>query len=206
MERLLEQINLLKNSPVKKTIEARMKEFRKKKTNAEIFSELCFCIMTANFSAERAIAIQNKMKEGFLSLNEKQLARKLREHGHRFPNARAKHIASCQKHATDIKRILLSFNSEKEAREWLVRNVRGFGMKEASHFLRNIGYDNVAIIDFHIVDLLERNGIIKRPKTLTKKKYLEIEEKLEKLAAKAKLTLGELDLYLWFLETGKVFK
>jgi len=53
---------------------------------------------------------------------------------------------------------------------------------------------------------LEREKLIKRPKTITPKKYLEIEEVLRKLGKKVKLNLAELDLYLWYLETGKVLK
>ena len=79
-------------------------------------------------------------------------------------------------------------------------------MKEASHFLRNIGFSNYAIIDFHIIDLLVKEKLITRPKTLTPKRYLEIESILETLAKKTKLSLGELDLYLWYMETGKILK
>jgi N-glycosylase/DNA lyase len=91
-------------------------------------------------------------------------------------------------------------------REWLVNNVKGLGMKESSHFLRNIGYKDLAIIDFHIVDLLEREKLIERPKTITPKKYLEIEQILAELGKKTNLNLAELDLYLWYLETGKILK
>ena len=43
-------------------------------------------------------------------------------------------------------------------------------------------------------------------KTMTKNKYHEIEKVLEKIASKTNLTQGELDLYLWYLETGKILK
>ena len=33
-----------------------------------------------------------------------------------------------------------------------------------------------------------------------------IEKKLERLCRKLKIKQGELDLYLWYLETGKVLK
>jgi N-glycosylase/DNA lyase len=75
-------------------------------------------------------------------------------------------------------------------------------MKEASHFMRNIGFNNVAIIDFHILDLLEREGLIEKPKSLSKNNYLMIEEELKKLGS----NLAELDLVLWFIETGRILK
>jgi N-glycosylase/DNA lyase len=91
-------------------------------------------------------------------------------------------------------------------REWLIAEVKGFGPKESSHFLRNVGFTDFAIIDFHIVDVLVRHGLIEKPKTVTKRRYLEIEELLRHIAKKADLNMAELDLYLWYMETGKVLK
>ncbi len=95
---------------------------------------------------------------------------------------------------------------ELKLREWLVKTVKGFGMKESSHFLRNVGYESLAIIDFRIIDVLHRYGLIERPKTMSRKKYLEIEEVLRQLAQKVGMSLAELDLYLWYMETGKILK
>ncbi|MEM3553264.1 MAG: N-glycosylase, partial [Candidatus Bathyarchaeia archaeon] len=95
----------------------------------------------------------------------------------------------------------------KNCREWLVKNIKGLGFKEASHFLRNVGYFNLAIIDRHILRILSKYGFISNnSKSLTKKVYFEIESILEMLAKKVDLTLAELDLYLWFMETGKILK
>jgi N-glycosylase/DNA lyase len=41
---------------------------------------------------------------------------------------------------------------------------------------------------------------------MTKKKYLEIEEILKKIGDRLNLNMAELDLYLWYLETGKILK
>ena len=98
------------------------------------------------------------------------------------------------------------FKDEGKRREWLVKNVKGIGYKEASHFLRNVGYDNYAIIDFHIIDVLAKYKVIRRPQKLNRERYHKIEEKLKEVAANAKLSLAELDLYLWYMETGKVLK
>ncbi len=212
MKHLLSSIEKLKKSETKKIIDSRIKEFKDlgRKADEIIFSELCFCILTANYAADKSIKIQYNIGSGFCSLSEKQLAGKLKLLGHRYPNARAKYIAESRKHLSGLRKRLGSFAGrtagEENRRRWVVDNVKGLGYKEASHFLRNIGYDDYAIIDFHIVDLLVDNGLIARPKTLTKKKYLEIEELLKIIAGKSGLTLAELDLYLWFLETGKVLK
>jgi len=208
MKTLLNRIEGLKNDGIKDIIERRISEFEsfRKKPSKEVFKEYCFCVLTANFDAEKGIKIQKEIGNGFLTLSEKQLARKLKKLGYRFPNMRAKFIAEGRKYKDNLKSIIDSFENESELREWLVRNMKGLGYKEASHFLRNISCKNLAIIDFHIIDLLERHGLIKRPKTVTKKKYFEIEGLLERIAGKSGLSLAELDLYLWYLETGKVLK
>lgn len=207
VEQLIRTLEKLKKSEVKELVDTRIKEFEEngKKSSEEIFKELCFCILTANFNAEKSIKIQKEIGDGFLFLDKKELEIKLKELGHRFPETRASYIVEARKFKDSLKNVLESLK-EEEIREWLVRNIKGLGYKEASHFLRNIGYKNFAIIDFHILDLLEKFGLIKKPKTMTRKRYIEIESLLREIARKAGLNLAELDLYLWFLETGKVLK
>ena len=82
------------------------------------------------------------------------------------------------------------------------------GYKEASHFLRNIGFaDDLAILDRHILKNLKIFGIIDEiPKSLSKKKYIEIEEKMRNLANEVNIPLSHLDLLFWSKETGEIFK
>jgi N-glycosylase/DNA lyase len=208
MKELVEVINKLKDSKVKEIVDIRIKEFKElgNKSNIEIFKELCFCILTANFNAEKSIKIQKEIGNGFLTLPESVLAKKLKDYGHRYYNTRAKYIVEARKYMNSLKEIINSFNNENNLREWLVKNIKGLGYKEASHFLRNIGYTNFSILDFHIINILVKYGLIKKPKTLTKKKYLEIEEILKEVAKKLNINLAELDLYLWYMETGKILK
>jgi len=210
MKKLLEEIEKLKNSETGKIIDYKNCEFEKVGSSGsdEIFKELCFCLMTANFSASGGIKIQNEVGDGFLSLSEENLAKKLTELGHRFPNARAKYITLARPKKDKLIKLLEEIQDDLMLREWIVKNIKGLGMKESSHFLRNIGYKNLAIIDFHIIDLLAKEGLIEKPKnkSLTPKKYLEIENVLRGISNKTGLHLGELDLYLWYLETGKILK
>lgn len=205
---LINLIDSLKNSEVRGLVALRVEEFKKnrRKTSTEIFKELCFCILTAHFSAEKAMKIQMEINDGFLSLSEADLAEKLKALGHRHPDSRAKYIIKARKMIPEIERVLNSSMDEKALREWLVKNIKGLGYKEASHFLRNIGFMNVSIVDFHIINLLSRYGLIEKPKTITKRRYIEIEKKLIKLSEMVGLSPGELDLYLWFTETGKILK
>ncbi|MBU0536756.1 MAG: N-glycosylase/DNA lyase [Nanoarchaeota archaeon] len=208
MANLISQINKLKKSSIKKTIDSRIKDFRaiQNKPSSVWFTELCFCILTANSTAERCIDVHTKVGKGFVSLPESRLQKVLKQHSCRFHTKRAGYIAEARKYKDRLKSILQGLKTSRERREWLEKNIKGIGYKEASHFLRNIGYEDVAIIDFHIIDILEQNRLIKKPKILNKERYLEIEQVLKDMAQKLKLNLAELDLYLWYLETGKVLK
>lgn len=208
MNDLIESIKVLKSSEISEIISLRISVFSKIKNMGGnvIFKELCFCIMTANCGAEKCIEIHEKIGGKFNTLTELKLTGLFKEYGYRFPNIRSKFIIEARKSQAELKNKIKSELNNNNLREWIVRNIKGIGYKEASHFLRNIGFTNYAIIDFHIIDLLVTHGLIDRPKTLTKRKYLEIENILKNLADKFNLNLAELDLYLWFLETGKILK
>ncbi|MCK4336065.1 MAG: N-glycosylase/DNA lyase [Candidatus Aenigmarchaeota archaeon] len=208
MTDILECTGKLKGTEVEKLVDSRIKEFKKlgEQSSDEIFKELCFCILTANFNAEGGIKIQKEIGNGFLTLTEAQLVKKLKELGHRYPKTRAGYVIEARKYKDSLKETIRSFEDEHKLREWLDKNVKGLGYKEASHFLRNVGFENLAVIDFHIIDILAKYNVIEKPKTLTRRKYLEIEELLRKIAKKLDINLAELDLYLWHAETGKVLK
>jgi N-glycosylase/DNA lyase len=104
---------------------------------------------------------------------------------------------------------LLTSGHNRAAREWLVRNVKGIGYKEASHFLRNVGLgEGLAILDRHILKNLKRYGALRKipPSISSGRTYLALEEKAAGFARKVAVPLKELDLLLWSLETGFVFK
>ena len=204
---LIDELLRLKKSDVSGVVDKRLAEFKRlgEGSNNDIFKELCFCILTANFNAEKSIIIQRELGDGFLFLSENELADKLRRLGHRYPNTRAKYIVYARRFKDSLRDVIGSLSGER-LREWFVKYLKGLGYKEASHFLRNIGFEDYAIIDFHVVDLLVKHGLVVKPKTMTKMRYLEIERVLKVVAEKAGFTLAELDLYLWFMETGKVLK
>lgn len=209
ISKLVSEVGKLAGSNVRSVVEGRIAEFASiGRGGADaVFGELCFCLMTANFNAQRSIDIQRSVGAGFCTLTQGQLYAKLKEGGHRFPEARARYMAEAQRQRKGISDAIGRLRGDEQGlRRWLAENVRGLGYKEASHFMRNIGFTGVAIIDFHIVDLLVRYGIVERPKTLTPKRYLEMESVLRGISTAAGLNLAELDLYLWFMETGKILK
>ena len=208
MENLIKLIETLKNREISTVISERITQFSSipRLGIKEIFKELCFCIMTANCGAKKCIEVQHKINNGFLTYSKDELKKKFKEYGYRFPNIRAEYIHDARSNIPELKRVLNSNLEETDKRDWIVKTIKGLGYKEASHFLRNIGFRNLAIIDFHIIDLLVKSNIIEKPKNLTRSKYLEIESILKQLGTELDLDLGALDLYLWYLETKEVLK
>lgn len=190
----------------KQLISKRLSEFSsfENKGNEEWFSELCFCILAANSKQKTAEIIERSLNSKLLTIPQEELAQFIRNNKHRFHNNKAKYIVEARKYK-NIKSILKD-KPEIESREWLVKNIKGIGMKEASHFLRNTGSTGLAILDRHIINIMREHNLIEKPKFLTPKVYLEIEKTFNYLAKQMNMSLAELDLNLWFLKTGEVAK
>lgn len=205
--KLLEEIDELRKSDVQKIVNTRLKEFEnfKNLSQEDWFSELCFCILTANSKAETAMNIQKELNsKGFSKLNQEQLSETIRKNKHRFHNNKARYIIEARRFL-DIKNKLLTL-TENDSREFIVSNIKGLGYKEASHFLRNTGSKNLAILDRHIINLMVENNLIQKPKALSKNNYLEIEKIFGDLSKKLNMSNAELDLYMWYLKTGIILK
>jgi len=208
---LKQKILALKKSKVREVVSKRLKEFGEKNSagNNEWFSELCFCILTANSKAKTAIIIQNELGcKGFLEKSQDELSKIISRNKHRFSNMKSKYLVKAREYK-DIQPIIrgLIFKGQKEVRNHLADNVTGIGLKEASHFLRNIGFFELAILDRHILALLKEHGYIDEiPKPVTKKKYFEIENVFQSLAKELGMSSAELDLYMWYMRTGEVLK
>jgi N-glycosylase/DNA lyase len=199
----------------KDEIKARVEEFKRmsQASDEKIFSELAFCLCTPQSKAvECDKAIRQLVNVGLLLKgNERQIRPFLDKV--RFPENKSKFIVQAREFFSnngkiEIKQKINSFKNSMEARVWLVKNVKGLGYKEASHFLRNIGLaDDLAILDRHILRCLRDFGVIDElPESLTPKKYLEIEEKMKKFAQALNINLVELDLLLFYRQTGMIFK
>jgi len=203
MEKLVNEITKIKeNKEIYSLIQQRVRDFAffEKRPSEDWFSELCFCLLTANASAKGGIKVQAEVNpEEFLQLSQEQLVKKLKKVGYRFPNVRSGYIVEARKYS-NIKELIGGMDSDK-AREFLVKNVKGLGMKEASHFLRNIGRMDLGILDKHILRSLGQEV-----KGLTPNRYIELEKKLIKLGELTEVNMAELDLMLWYGQTGEILK
>jgi len=207
--------NLILDYEEKKSkIRKRLKEFKEvwKQPDKQIFSELCFCLCTPQSKAiycGRAISALEK-KEVLFKGNTPQIRRGLK--AIRFPNNKARYIMEARKFFTVDGIIRIKNKIDKNnifgTRQWFVHNVKGLGFKEASHFLRNIGFgDDFAILDVHILKSMMRYGIIdKQPKTITESQYLCLENELRRFSRRVDVPMDEIDLLFWASETGKIFK
>ncbi len=208
----MDKISELKkyHSEVGPKIKARLEEFADagRGDENEIFKEMCFCVLTANTSAEMSLAAVDVAGEAMLEGDAVKISLGLVSSGYRYPNKRAEYIA-CNKEKTKegLKKKIDSCTDAENLRSELVKNVKGFGYKEASHFLRNIGFKGLAILDKHIISSLAELGVITEnspPKN--RGEYLKIEGKMRVFSEEIGIDMDELDLLLWSRKTGKILK
>ncbi|KYC53512.1 MAG: N-glycosylase/DNA lyase [Candidatus Methanofastidiosum methylothiophilum] len=203
-------------SSIKKDIENRLEEFTKlweNETEENLFSELAFCLLTPQSKAKMCWSSICTLKEtnALVSGNEEQVLACL--YGVRFKYKKAKYIIQVRElfkidGKLSVKKIIEGNNSPYEIREWLVKNVKGMGYKEASHFLRNIGKGkDIAILDRHILKNLRLIGVIEKiPESITPSKYIELENIMREFTKEIEIPLDHLDIVLWYKETGEIFK
>lgn len=202
---------------IKPQIQKRLEEFRQTWKNSDdkgIFIELAFCVLTPQSKALNAWSAITKLTENNL-LFEGQ-AEEIAEYLNvvRFKNTKAQNLVKLREEMKNdkgefiTKQLFASMKDSFDRREWIVKNVKGMGWKEASHFLRNVGFgDDLAILDRHILRNMQRLNVIEEiPKTITPKAYLDMENRLRSYAKTIDIPMDEMDLLLWYKEAGEIFK
>ncbi len=126
--------------------------------------------------------------------SEQQIKERLHQLSCRFYNRRAEYIFFARN-------VPIQYD-----REYLAENIKGFGYKESSHFLRNMGYSGYAILDKHVLNAMVEFGIIKKRPTMSKKNYLLLEKKLKKFSDELGIGMDELDFVLWSRKSGEILK
>ena len=220
MKRLREPVTI---EGIIKTHERRASEIRRRLKQFEAigrrgsdlnhWEEMVFCFFTGGCSARMGLNALEAVKPIILTGDQTELANAL-SGVHRYPNARARYIVASREFLREhcnlrLRKKLRSFACRYERRDWLVREkgIKGLGYKEASHYLRNIGFKGYAILDKHVLNCLAELKIIDDPKPPnTRAKYLTVEEKLNKLTEMTKIDFDELDLVLWSMKTGVILK
>ncbi len=197
-------------------IRKRLAEFERIKTHGgdpEIWEEMVFCFFTGGCSARMGLRSIEAVRPHLLQGSWETLRDSL-SGVHRYPNARSRYIVESREFLEktinfEIKAKLEAFDCHLERRDWLVREkgIKGLGYKEASHFLRNIGYKGYAILDKHVLRCLAELKIIDDPKPPnTRSKYLSVENRLKTLTEAIGIDFDEMDLVLWSMKTGEILK
>ena len=204
------------HSERREEIRGRLAEFRAvgaAGNDERLWEEMVFCFFTGGCSARMGLNAIEAARPLLKNGTEPQLAKALTG-VHRYPNERARYIvasrnfldADCGFRLSDR---LADFADDIERRDWLAREkgIKGLGYKEASHFLRNIGYLGYAILDKHVLNCLAELKIIDDPKPPNNRtRYLTVEAKLRELTGTVGIDFDELDLVLWSIKTGSVLK
>ena len=189
----------------KSAIKQRLQDFKKIRSHERIFYEMCYCVMTANGSAKAGRIAQKRLEENnFLGTGIIADCVESVRYCENKKKFLLQNRANILEDKIDLSRHLSG--DAYELRERVAndsRHFKGLGWKEASHFLRNIGFSGLAILDRHILkNLKELNVISGIPDSLTRKKYLEIEEKLQKFCERINIPVDEFDLLVWSAESG----
>ncbi|MDD4203074.1 MAG: N-glycosylase/DNA lyase [Candidatus Omnitrophica bacterium] len=201
-------------SSLKMKILSRLKEFSLflTKNDDAVFEELCFCILTPQSKAVYAdMAIKSMHEKQILYKGSEAIIRKHLQKV-RFPNNKTKYLLHARQRFMKNGKIkikdIIDPTDIHATREEIVRNVKGIGLKEASHFLRNIGYGkNIAILDVHILNNLKKYDVIASiPKTISRKQYYDIEKKMKSFSLDIGIPMDQIDLLFWAIQTGHVFK
>jgi len=171
----------------------------------QLFEELAFCLLTPQSKARSADQSIKALKENNLLF--KGTPEQLEPHLKRirFHITKAQRIVEAREKFQNFE---FNFSNIEELRHKIVQTFKGLGYKEASHYLRNIGYGrDLAILDRHILKNLVNMKLIEEiPKTLTPKKYFEIENTMKIFCKNNEMNMGHIDLILWSTETGEMFK
>ncbi len=199
----------------KDCIQAQLDEFdqvRRQADDRRIFEELAFCILTSAVGPKVGARSLEAIKDVLLEAGPEELQERLTG-VHKYPE-KAYYIVHTRdylksEYGLHMNDLVNSYKDRLELREFFALNkdIKGLGLTQASHFLRNIGKKGYAILDRNVVRSLYDLGVLDNPKPpTTKKRYLEAEEKMQGFADEIGIEIEELDMLLWSMKTGHIPK
>lgn len=200
----------------RREIRERLEEFAgvwREGSDEKLWEEMVFCFFTGGCSARMGLSSVDAVRPLLMTGTQAELANAL-VGSHRYPNARSKYIVHSRDFLSSelgmgLRAKLTSFTDPHARRDWLVneKGIKGLGYKEASHYLRNIGFRGYAILDKHVLNCMAELGIIDDPKPPNSRaRYLTVEEKLKQLTLSLGIDFDEMDFVLWSMKTGTILK
>lgn len=199
----------------KEEITERVKEFEYARDNADderILEELVFCILTSAVGPKVGMKSLHAIQDILTSGSEQEIFERLKG-VHKYPEKAAYVVHTVdylqKEYSLKMRELVDSFDDPEERREFFALNkdIKGLGLTQASHFLRNIGFKGYAMLDRNVVGMLFKLGVIESDKPPTsKKRYLETEAKMKGFAEELGLGVEELDMLLWSMRRGYIPK
>jgi N-glycosylase/DNA lyase len=122
---------------------------------------------------------------------------------YRFPRRRAQLVrmaaSAIYSSGESLRALLRAARSSQHARRVLVTAVPGIGPKQASLFLRNVGFaHDLAVLDVHVLRYLCWMDGVSRQRTVSGlREYERHERRIRRYAREASVTVGDLDLAVW---------
>jgi len=179
-------------------------------TEANLWRELVASILGSAVSFEHALRALLALESAGLTKPpvsttqyQEAVEVRLRTAGYRFPRRRAVHVAETARRVygtgKNLRTLLIEWKDSKDARRELVALCMGIGPKQASLFLRNIGYDELAVLDRHVLAYLQRRSSLgeRFAATSSLDKYECLEEITRENAKRLSLSVAEFDLAVW---------
>ena len=179
----------------------------------DLWRELVSCILGSRVRFETAHAAVERMDDMHLLSSSRRPARfdqyekdtvTALSGGYPFYRMRANQIRRAAEHVYctrgSIRDLLVHAGDVCSARRLLAAEVSGLGPKQASLFLRNIGYaKNVAVLDVHVLTYMTWVGLIDAPlrSVSTVHKYETLEDSFIEHAWSFDCTPDQFDLAVW---------
>lgn len=187
----------------RKEIESRLQEFSKLKSEEHV-KELFFCILTPQSNAEKCWHAVLELE----NCKDKKKIEQCLKTKTRFYRNKTRYLIEANKNWETVKELINSNQNPIETRNWIADNIKGLGMKEASHFMRNIGAskNQLAILDRHILRQLKKLNVIEEDKIKNNRDYLKKEQLMKKFSKQVNIPQDHLDLLFWKIESGRIFK
>jgi N-glycosylase/DNA lyase len=191
----------------KEAIIENLKQFSNR-SEQDMLREHLFCILTPQSNGKlcwEAVEIIEKEK----ATTPEKIASILRGKA-RFHHTKAMRYIKAKSEWSVTRKLIETPLPTRELRNKIAEHVNGYGLKEAGHFLRNIGRSNneIAILDRHILRNLQKHGAFKGKEAKLKgnKSYLELEQQALEFSQKTGIPIDHLDLLFWHVEHGEFFK
>jgi len=190
--------------------------FARQKSDEDIFYHLCFCLMAPQTTfVNNKRAINELIRRDFYRKNLHIATIENIIRCTRFYKNKAKYLMAAKQQFADLlpriregvaqhdigSQNLFYNDSLGSLRDYLVKHVKGFGYKAASHFLRNLGVPDFAVIDIHVLRFMSVN---KAPHTA--KQYKQIEKRFCKIAEDNNILPAALDAYVWKMYSGTDYR